>query len=74
MLGFYKGFGSIYVALQNEFQESDALTGKRFLCNSLLSRCSNVDLPFSELPSPSSLKVSVSIKFVSCLVLLKFKL
>ena len=27
VLGFYKGFGSVYVALQQEFKESDALTG-----------------------------------------------
>ena len=31
VLGFYKGFGSVYVALQQEFKESDALTGK--FCN-----------------------------------------
>ena len=28
MLGFYKGYGSVYVALQAEYKESDALTGK----------------------------------------------
>lgn len=27
-MGFYRGFGSIYVALQNEFDENDAVLGK----------------------------------------------
>ncbi len=29
VLGFFKGFGSVYIALQAEFKESDALTGKK---------------------------------------------
>ena len=36
VLGFYKGFGSVYVALQAEYKESDALTGKVYNFNFII--------------------------------------